>query len=1200
MLKKSFTRLNQKASSRRRSRRKRYLKIAALSLMLTLSVGAVFGLWSNSSGTRKPQAAAVSPMLQPAPKIPSASNPSKEYIYAGGKLIATEESANNVLPNVSITSPANNFTFAAGSNLLVTLNASDPDGSISQVQILQEATPLGLATAAGGGVYNFTWTSVPAGTYSLTANATDNSGAVAASTAVTVISNSAPSVGITFPANNSVFTSPADITINANASDSDGTISKVEFFQGASLIGTDTTSPYSVTWTGVTAGTYSLTAKATDNNGGVTTSPGVTVISNALPNVGITSPANAAVFTAPANIPINANASDSDGTISKVDFYQGANLIGTDTTSPYSVTWSNVPTGSYSLTAKATDNNGAVATSAAVSITVNSPANVPPTVNITSPANNTVLTAPASFTINANASDSDGTISKVEFYQGATLIGTDTTSPYSVTWTNVPAGTYSLTAKATDNNGAVTTSAGVTVISNALPTVSITNPANNTVLTAPASFTISANASDSGGTVSKVDFYQGTTQIGTDSTSPYSFNWTNVPAGTYALTAKVTDNLGAVVTSAVVTVVSNAGPAVSITGPSNNAIFSAPANITINVNASDSDGSISKVDFYQGATLIGSDSTSPYSVTWTNVPVGSYSLTAQATDNLGAVATSASVAITAPTFYDDFNDNSLDSGKWTVNTPGSPVVVSEQSQQLRITLPPSTSIFYNGITSNAAYDMRGGIAQVELVQPVSQAGYVENAMRIDLDANNYFLFNVGAGSIMFRARVNGTDDQLVINFDPVAHRYWRIRHDKTSNLVNFETSPDGLSWTTRKAVSPGFSLVGLKFLLYAGTWGNGNASPGAAIYNDFQFFAGPCTPPGSVLISEFRLRGSNGSNDEYIELYNNSDQAIGVCTTDNSSGWALVSSDGVTRFVVPAGAVIPAHGHYLATGGGYSLSAYGGSTNGNIGIGVEVPDNTGLALFNSANPANFILANRLDAVGFTTSGTLYREGAGLSVLGANSGQCSFFRKLNPDIPQDTGDNAADIFFVATDAGNYGGILAILGGPGPENLLSPIQRTVSLPVTMLDPAVGATVAPNRVRDTAAIGPNAAAGTMSLRRTITNNTGKNVTQLRFRVSDITTLNSPGYTLGGAQADMRVLNSSDFTATLSSGQQVMVRGTTVENPPLQSLGGGLNSTIVIGTLTLAQPLAPGQTMNFQWLLGVQQSGSFRFFFSVEAVVQ
>ena len=101
-----------------------------------------------------------------------------------------------------------------------------------------------------------------------------------------------------------------------------------------------------------------------------------------------------------------------------------------DTTAPYSFAWNNVAAGNYNLTAKATDNDGATTTSGIVAITVNVP-NGEPTVSITSPANNSNFTAPADITINATASDSDGTISKVEFFRGSTKLGQDTSAPYS-------------------------------------------------------------------------------------------------------------------------------------------------------------------------------------------------------------------------------------------------------------------------------------------------------------------------------------------------------------------------------------------------------------------------------------------------------------------------------------------------------------------------------------------------------------------------------------------------------------------------------------------------------------------------------------------------------------------------------------------------------------------------------------------------
>ncbi|MCR6643025.1 MAG: Ig-like domain-containing protein [Sporocytophaga sp.] len=381
-----------------------------------------------------------------------------------------------------------------------------------------------------------------------------------------------PTVSITAPLNNATFTVPASVTISANAADSDGSITRVEFYQGTTKLGEDLTSPYSYSWTNVAAGTYVLKAVAFDNSGSSTTSSliNITVSSgNVAPTVSITSPLNNATFTAPASVTINANASDSDGSILKVEFYQGTTKLGEDLTSPYSYTWTSVAAGTYTLKAIAYDNATASTTSSLINITVSS-GNVAPTVSITSPLNNTTFTAPASVTINANASDSDGSISKVEFYQGNTKLGEDLTSPYSYTWTSVAAGTYTLKAIAYDNATASTTSSliNITVTSgNVAPTVSITSPLNNATFTAPASVTINANASDSDGSISKVEFYQGTTKLGEDLTSPYSYTWTSVAAGTYVLTAIAYDNSSATTTSSQINITVSGSSTAEIIGP---------------------------------------------------------------------------------------------------------------------------------------------------------------------------------------------------------------------------------------------------------------------------------------------------------------------------------------------------------------------------------------------------------------------------------------------------------------------------------------------------------------------------------------------------------------------------------------------------------------------------------------------------------
>ena len=375
--------------------------------------------------------------------------------------------------------------------------------------------------------------------------------------------NQPPTVAIASPTDGSTFTAGTDVTVTAAASDSDGTVSRVDFFAGTTPIGSATSAPYSATWTGVAAGTYSLTATAVDNDGASTMSAAVSVRVDPAPNqpptVTLTAPANSATYTAPADISLTASAGDADGTITRVEFYNDATLLNTDTASPYAFTWAAVPAGTYGIRAVAYDDSGATVSSATATVTVNPPANKPPVVTLTQPANGASYVAPADVTLAASASDPDGTIARVEFYSGTSLLNSDTTAPYSFNWPSVPAGTYSLTAIAYDNASAQATSAVVTITvrANQLPAVTLTSPANGATFTAPASVTLSATASDADGTVAKVEFYNGTTRLNSDTVSPYSFTWSSVAAGTYTVKAIAYDNTGASTSSATSTITVN-------------------------------------------------------------------------------------------------------------------------------------------------------------------------------------------------------------------------------------------------------------------------------------------------------------------------------------------------------------------------------------------------------------------------------------------------------------------------------------------------------------------------------------------------------------------------------------------------------------------------------------------------------------------
>lgn len=557
---------------------------------------------------------------------------------------------------MSLTAPASGAVFQAGATITLSASATPTNSSrpITKVEFFRGGTTLiGTDTSSP---YSFSWTSVPAGSYTITAKATDSSGATATSASRTIKVNAPPTVTLTAPANGAFFNPGSTITLTATASDTDGTISKVEFFRGGTtLIGSDTTAPYSFAWTNVAAGSYAVTARATDSNGAVTTSLALAIFVDAAPTVSITSPAGGAAVKAGTLVSITATAADADGTVSTVDFFDGGALIGTATTAPYSVTWLNsfggFPSpGNHTLTARATDNLGRATTSAPVTVLVDNP----PTVSITSPAFGAVFAPPASYTIAATATDSDGTVSKVEFFEGTTLLRTFTAAPYSLSLTGVPAGPHNYVVKATDNNG-ITGLAGVNVSVGALPSVSITSPADRTVLSAPASFTLTAAASDPDGTIAKVDFSEmcisgpqcinGLMLIGTSTAPPYTLSITGL-SGSRTYVATATDNDGLKAQSASVLVIAEALPTVSITSPASGATFIAPANITITATASDSDGTVAKVEFFDGTTLVGTKTAAPYSVALTNVAAGTHSYTARATDNVGGATTSAAVSVT--------------------------------------------------------------------------------------------------------------------------------------------------------------------------------------------------------------------------------------------------------------------------------------------------------------------------------------------------------------------------------------------------------------------------------------------------------------------------------------------------------------------------------------------------------------------------
>ena len=700
-------------------------------------------------------------------------------------------------------SPANNTISAKTYRVSNPVNPAasafetDADSQFTLSYNMQSAVtdwiPLGsVNVSAGGTAASLPWTGLEAGKdYEWYATASDAVNTASSTTRrYSTTAPAAPSVAITAPANGSSVPLNTTLNLTASASDTDGTILKVEFFDGAVKLGEDNSAPYSISLVNPAPGSHVLSAVATDNSGLSTLSGLITVsVTNVAPTVTLADPDESESFgDAPASTHFEAIASDSDGTISKVEFYANAQKVG-EVTVPeadgitYIYNWNTGYTGTYLLTAKAYDNFGAVTTSTEIrTLYVTNADNAAPTVSITSPNNNGIFATGSTITINATAADIDGIVSKVEFYQGTTKLGEDTTAPFSYAWSGASAGIYSLTTVATDNDGGVTTSAVVSIAVAAGParpffgsltenfdsmgtgtafilgwsmrngaagttnttwtdatgipgssltsmvtttgTLTYNNTSNGpaatnvngynlrgdsdadralgTSPTGVAGVAIQAQLTNNSGSAMTgmqigydirryvaVSTTNGTAELpgywlfysldgGTSWTNvsqlnptlanvPNSLGTTNIPltAVTFAsiwspgsdlLLRWVDDN--AVPTSpdqihALDNVsiqgisVIGAAPVVQLTSPVNNTSLNAPATFNLAATATDADGTISKVEFYAGATKLSEDSTDPFTYDWTNVAAGTYSLTARATDNDGNLVISSPISVTS-------------------------------------------------------------------------------------------------------------------------------------------------------------------------------------------------------------------------------------------------------------------------------------------------------------------------------------------------------------------------------------------------------------------------------------------------------------------------------------------------------------------------------------------------------------------------
>ena len=531
--------------------------------------------------------------------------------------------------------------------------------------------------------------------------------------------NQAPTVSLTGPAASASFAAPASFTLTATAADPDGTISKVEFYQGATLLGTATAAPYAYAWTGVAAGTYSLTAKATDNQGATTTSAAVSVTVQANPTPPPTTPPTTGLKPVIVGYFQNWNISvapyirlrDVNPKYNVVDVAFAVPVAAGDMTMTFAPTQQSEA--EFIADIKTLQGQGR-----RVQISIGG-ADAPVELNTAADKARFVTSMEALITkfgfdgldidlegssVILNAGDNDfknpttpkivnlvaaarevtayfrgqgrdfwlTSAPEVQYVQGGygnygsafggylpVLYGLrDVLSFVHVQYYNTGS-QNALDDKVYGQGNADFIVAMTDMLLRGFPVAR--NAANVFPALRPdqVAFGLPATgtgAAPAGGYVTPADVTKALNYLtkGTDYGGQYalkgsypglrgimtwSINWDKTQGDSFV------NNAYAFFGSPTPPPPGNQPPTVSLTGPAASASFAAPASLTLTASAADADGTISKVEFYNGATLLGTAPAAPYAYSWTGVAAGTYSLTAKATDNQGATTTSAAVSV---------------------------------------------------------------------------------------------------------------------------------------------------------------------------------------------------------------------------------------------------------------------------------------------------------------------------------------------------------------------------------------------------------------------------------------------------------------------------------------------------------------------------------------------------------------------------
>lgn len=506
----------------------------------------------------------------------------------------------NRAPVPVISAPATGVNVNRGVPVsFASVGTADPDGTIASYDWdWGDGTTHGTTAS---GTHTFA-NSVTNGSKTVRLTVTDNNGATASTTIAVNIVNLAPSPVISSPASGVSVDRNVSVSFASGSTDADGTITTYDWDWGDGTAHGTTANASHTYALNVTPGAKTVKLTVTDNNG-ATSSASITVnVANQAPTVSVTAPTNGVTVNRNTSVSFTSTASDADGTISSYSWDWGdGTAVGTTANASHTYA-NNVAPGAKTVTLTVRDNNNQPTS---VSITVNV-ANQVPTATITAPANNASVTRGVAVNFTATASDPDGTISSYLWDWGdGTANGSGASASHTFA-NSVAPGAKVVMLTVTDNTGATATRAVTVNITNVLPTVSITAPANGSTVYKNATVNFAASATDSDGTITNYswDFGDGTN----GATATPSKIYTSFGAKTVVVTA--TDNNGGTRTATINVVVASRPPSISSisASPSSGRVV---LNSTLSASVSDPDGDSFTYDWDFGDGTAHSSAASP-------------------------------------------------------------------------------------------------------------------------------------------------------------------------------------------------------------------------------------------------------------------------------------------------------------------------------------------------------------------------------------------------------------------------------------------------------------------------------------------------------------------------------------------------------------------------------------------------------------